>query len=348
MKNKLKLGSIVLLLLIFFASSCEKENLTIKTSEKQLESNNQTKNKNKRGSFNFFTKLYTQDEADGPTIPASGSIIIESNGEEIYNGQIETTGSIIKISERPSYIISIEKEAYISYRQTFTNAELKAHKVTRETFPLEVVLEKSNLEVSLIGTYGIVGKETEISISTNYLKAKHNINSYRLELSYETTYLSYSGYNLEGTLDDSATVSIIDDNTTGTLTIVSNSASILSGEGNLINLEFTTQLQGTTTLNVNSFSYNSGEVTNLNGTNINVYRYGDIDNDGTILAYDCAILHNYLVGNPIAGISIPWAAWRLEIADVDGDLDVDIDDVTLIGEYAVKLITEFPVESSPN
>jgi len=343
MKNKFKLSSLLILVMLFVIS-CQKESVL---PENEIDSKKTENSKFKSSTqFEFGIVLFTQDELNGPVVPATGSIIIESNSSVIYTGQLAEGGNRIQVSEKSNYTISVEKEGYVAYAHNFTYSELEVHKIQRYTVPLEVVLEKVNPTVSLIGSYGIKGKETEIAISTSELEATLNINSYQLSLSYEPTYLNFVGYNLTGTLDEGAIVNIVNDSTAGTLTIISNSASILSGSGNLINLEFTAQTQGATTFSIDSFSYSSLEVTDLNGKSLNIYHYGDVDNDGQILVQDVSIVGNYVIGHPIAGISIPWEAWRIEVADVDGDLDVDNDDMYLILDYWQGVINEFPVENA--
>jgi len=77
-------------------------------------------------------------------------------------------------------------------------------------------------------------------------------------------------------------------------------------------------------------------------------RYGDVDDNTQIQAFDAAITLQFTVGlDPIPSIDpLPWEDWRIETADVDGNDDVQAFDASLILQYVVGGITAFPVEES--
>jgi len=67
--------------------------------------------------------------------------------------------------------------------------------------------------------------------------------------------------------------------------------------------------------------------------------YGDIDDSGTVQAFDASLVLQYVVGIPIGIDPFPVVA-----ADVDGDTDVLSYDAALILQYVVGIIDIFPVE----
>jgi len=45
------------------------------------------------------------------------------------------------------------------------------------------------------------------------------------------------------------------------------------------------------------------------------------------------------------GTTLPWEDWRIEVSDVDGNGVVEAYDASLILQFSVGFIDEFPVES---
>jgi hypothetical protein len=74
--------------------------------------------------------------------------------------------------------------------------------------------------------------------------------------------------------------------------------------------------------------------------------YGDVDDDGKILAYDAALTLQRSVGlDPIPLIDpIPWEKWRDTTANVDGNYGIEAYDAGLILQYSIGLITTFPAD----
>jgi len=148
MKKNLKLGG-VLILLVLFSFSCQKENYLDKAKVAQDQSENKGTTLKTTEQFEFGISLFTQDEPEGPVVAATGTLTIESNGVELYNGTLVEGINRIVISNEPIYNLKIEKEGYVTYQHEFTYAELEVHKIQRYTVPLEVVLEKEN-EISVM------------------------------------------------------------------------------------------------------------------------------------------------------------------------------------------------------
>ncbi|MCF7913333.1 MAG: hypothetical protein K9M99_12450 [Candidatus Cloacimonetes bacterium] len=69
---------------------------------------------------------------------------------------------------------------------------------------------------------------------------------------------------------------------------------------------------------------------------------GDVDDNGSIDAFDASVLMRYIVGwDPAPYAPLPWEAWRLVIADATLDGELDSYDCSLILQYVVGIINEF-------
>jgi uncharacterized protein (TIGR02145 family) len=71
--------------------------------------------------------------------------------------------------------------------------------------------------------------------------------------------------------------------------------------------------------------------------------YGDVDDDGKILAYDAALTLQYSVGlDPLPTIDpLPWENWRDTTANVDGVSGITANDAGMILQYSAGIITSF-------
>ena len=69
---------------------------------------------------------------------------------------------------------------------------------------------------------------------------------------------------------------------------------------------------------------------------------GDVDDNGSIDAFDSSVLMRYLVGwDPAPYAPLPWEDWRIIIADVNLDEELDSYDCASILQYVVGIIEEF-------
>ena len=77
-----------------------------------------------------------------------------------------------------------------------------------------------------------------------------------------------------------------------------------------------------------------------------ISRFGDIDNNTIVQAYDAALALQYSVGfDPIPqNDPIPWESWRFLVGNVDGVGDISAYDAALILQYSVGILKSFPVE----
>jgi len=69
---------------------------------------------------------------------------------------------------------------------------------------------------------------------------------------------------------------------------------------------------------------------------------GDVDDNGSIDAFDASVLMRYIVGwDPAPYAPLPWEDWRLVIADATLDGELDSYDCARILQYVVGIIGEF-------
>jgi hypothetical protein len=74
--------------------------------------------------------------------------------------------------------------------------------------------------------------------------------------------------------------------------------------------------------------------------------YGDVDDDGTIFAYDAALTLQYAIGlDPLPVVDpLPWENWRDTTANVDRTGEVTANDAGMILQYSAGTITSFDTE----
>jgi minor extracellular serine protease Vpr len=78
---------------------------------------------------------------------------------------------------------------------------------------------------------------------------------------------------------------------------------------------------------------------------LNSISVGDMNCDGEIDALDCAIVMMYNVGINyfLETEPFPWEDWRMNLADTDSNGVIDAYDASLILQFVVELIDQFPV-----
>ncbi len=82
--------------------------------------------------------------------------------------------------------------------------------------------------------------------------------------------------------------------------------------------------------------------------NILDLRYGDVNDDGNIQAYDAALTLQYAYGlDPLPDLDPkPWENWRDTTANVDGNEGITITDAELILQHSVGSLAQFPADVS--
>ena len=192
----------------------------------------------------------------------------------------------------------------------------------------------------------IVGRVIEIPINTNELTTDDNVIAYQLDFNYDNTKLEYLSNTLTGTLAEGGSLQV--NPTTGKLAIAWARETPMVGEGAIIKLQFKVIDAGTTTPTITNALYNTEAVNATNGTITATYKYGDIDANDHVQAYDAALAIQYSVGlDPLPTIDpLPWDNWRIVTANVDGVGGVTANDASEILKYTVGLIDKFPVEDT--
>ncbi|MEA1972825.1 MAG: T9SS type A sorting domain-containing protein, partial [Candidatus Cloacimonadota bacterium] len=113
------------------------------------------------------------------------------------------------------------------------------------------------------------GDEINIAISTSELATYWGVISYQFNLAYDSSIVEYDSYNLAETLSDGGMLTINDSNP-GELIVGFMTTIPLSGEGTLLNIDFTVVSGGESSLNISEFMYNTTYITNITDGSITV------------------------------------------------------------------------------
>lgn len=219
------------------------------------------------------------------------------------------------------------------------------------TFSVDYFVVKEYSANSVIGIStnnqtATVGRTIEIPVLTSELESSDNVIAYQFDFNYDNTKLEYLSNTLTGTLAEGGSLQL--NPTTGKLSIAWARQTPMVGEGAIIKLQFKVIDAGATTPTITNALYNTETVNATNGTITATYKYGDIDANDHVQAYDAALAIQYSVGlDPLPTIDpLPWENWRIVTANVDGVDGVTANDASEILKYTVGLITEFPVENT--
>ncbi|MDF1549461.1 MAG: cohesin domain-containing protein [Bacteroidales bacterium] len=192
-----------------------------------------------------------------------------------------------------------------------------------------------------------VGDNFTNTISSTFIPSACGASSFSINLSYDNTKIEYTGYNLTGTIDPGATVSINSD-TMGTLIINQTSSAPISGSGELVDLEFTSIDAGTSSIKINQFKYDDKLFTDfVDGQITSTLVFGNVDNVTGITNSDASLVLQNSVGlsTDNSGVASPWETWRTTAADVDNNDILSSMDASLIMQFVVGIISEFPAEN---
>jgi hypothetical protein len=209
-----------------------------------------------------------------------------------------------------------------------------------------IVLESYDINIGS-DSLAVVGSLIEIPISTSYVCPADSIISFQFDFTYDASVLEYLFYENAGTLAESGTL-LIRESFPGYLHAGYMSTSSINGSGTIVKLKFRPINQGNSPLEVSNFFYNADTVRQINNGSVTAIRYGDVDNNGSIQAYDAALtLQNSAGMDPLPAIDpVPWELWRNTAADVDRSPGISAYDASLILRKSIGLISEFPTEES--
>ena len=180
-----------------------------------------------------------------------------------------------------------------------------------------------------------------VPVSISKINPEDSVQSFQFDLMIPDG-LEYTGYYTESTHSSGTFIAAKISDTL--LTLASASAVNLEGTKPLIELSFNGEPARDYQFVFDNVFLNNQKISDTRIGRIAIIRkLGDIDNDGTIFAYDAAKVLQYSVGlEPLPVIDpLPWDLWRFKTADVDNNNQIQAADATYILEYSVGLIDSF-------
>ena len=204
---------------------------------------------------------------------------------------------------------------------------------------------KKSIKIALSDTTLCVGRILSVPIRKEEIIAIKGM-AYQFDYSYDYGKLEYIGNSLTGTIAEGGNVSV---NATeaGILIVNFTTATPISGTGKIINLYFKVIGEGVIASTITNFKYDKLDISSItNGVITAKYLFGDIVANDKIDTYDAILALQYSVNlDPLPSIDpLPWEAWRSVVADVDGINGVSAMDASLIMQYSVGIIKQFPIE----
>jgi len=191
------------------------------------------------------------------------------------------------------------------------------------------------------------GKTFILPILTTKLNGLNPVISSQFDFNYDASSIHYLGYALDSTVFAKAT-SAVNSTQEGKLSIALAQKDSVFGAGAIINLKFQALKTGTTTPFVTNFLYNTDSIKNIHNGNVSITaKYGDVDGNTSVQAYDAALVLKHSVGIdtiPNTKITI-WDKSLISVADVDGKNGATAYDASLILQKVAGLISSFPIES---
>lgn len=180
-----------------------------------------------------------------------------------------------------------------------------------------------------------------VSVHSSEITSADSIESYQFVLPLSDG-LTYTGYTTDGTHSTDGFISVNETDSTLNLAFASNVN--LSGTKPLIHLNLDGVKAKDYYFTPEKVFYNNKAIPGVFGGLVGVVKkIGDVDNDGTIFAFDAAKALRYSVGlDALPKLDpLPWEYWRQGTADVNGDGMVLAVDAADILKYVVGTIEEF-------
>ncbi len=192
-----------------------------------------------------------------------------------------------------------------------------------------------------IDTIHTIGPEFTLSVSTDGIASDLNVESFNFTLNYPKE-LSFEDYITSETLANNGIIEVNSNETSLHVGFASNN--LISGNDPLIKLKFSSMTGADYPISLTDVVFNNVVTNNYKNGLIGVIgSLGDVDNDGSVFAFDAAKVLKYSTGlDPIPDEDpLPWDFWRLGAADVDSDGEILASDASDILKYSVGLINEF-------
>jgi len=284
------------------------------------------------------------------------TVQLSGNGKVIENGSILKNGSIIETEANSEKKFSITPDPGFKIASLTLNGIDVISQLTNNNYTTPGIDKHSLLSVTFSKIEQYISTENriceiesilEIPINASITPISPAILSYQFRLTYDASKLVYLNYTTDSTISRNGSLSI-NSTENGTLKIGYFGSDPLSGIGPLLKLNFRAKNIGETKPLITNFVFNTDTVNNvINGTVSIFTKYGDVDGNKYVQAYDAALTLQYSVGlDPLPIVDpLPWSDWRIAAADVDGVSDVSAYDAALILQYSIDLISSFPVNS---
>ncbi|NOU17000.1 MAG: T9SS type A sorting domain-containing protein [Bacteroidales bacterium] len=179
-----------------------------------------------------------------------------------------TNGLFFELGGDSYYWSSTQKDASIACNRHlfygFASCTSSGNYNKQDGFAVRCIKNATKITIP-DGSYR-VDETFEISIETTSLASGDGIISYQCNFDYDQTKLQYADKSLTGTIADGGSV-VVNSSTAGHLQISYMTSTPLSGAGNILKLQFNTLAEGTSSLTISNFLYNTTAVTSItNGT----------------------------------------------------------------------------------
>jgi hypothetical protein len=279
--------------------------------------------------------------------PAPTGILNQSfnAGAMVYN--LQATGNCIKWYSAAASNDSLEATSPLIDGLTYFASQTVNGCESQNRLEVKVTITgETDRKISFSDQTVKVGETVEILILTNELFYSDTIISYQFNFNFDPEKLKYIGQSTIGTIGNGGNV-LVNSTNSGILKISYMRQNALTGSGAILKLNFDVLSSGSISPTISGFLFNSEIINNISNGIINaVTRFGDIDNNTLVQAYDAALALQYSVGfDPIPQIDpVPWEAWRFLVGNVDGIGDITAYDAALILQYSVGILKSFPVE----
>ncbi|MDP8221701.1 MAG: C10 family peptidase [Candidatus Stygibacter frigidus] len=139
--------------------------------------------------------------------------------------------------------------------------------------------ELENVVITVGGADVNVGDDFNIEISTSELDQTWNLISYQFTFYYDAALMTYEGYTAGYFMGNILAY----ESTPGEITVAYANAMPISGAGDLVILNFNAVSEGTSSLDIGNFRYNTYDITNIISGEVNIIAYSPFQ-DVTITA----------------------------------------------------------------
>lgn len=194
-----------------------------------------------------------------------------------------------------------------------------------------------------------LGQEFSLDLKIENLSVDYKILAIQFELLYDTSKVHWLDSLLVGDLTSTA-ICELEETAPGKLEVAMIYDQYITGSGNLLSLQFYAKELGNWIPEFGYFLLNTDSINDIQMYPLQIYSfYGDVDDNGSIQAYDAGLVLHYSVGlDPLSSDPTPWEDWRVVAADVNADSILSSYDAALILQKSIHKIDSFPVDGMLN